>query len=290
MAGLGSHGSVIAIELAKSGIMDFALMDDDRLEVGNIWRHAVGLRYVGRLKTNAMKDLIREINPYAQVRSWAEKINWNNLKEIKEIIRESDLVICTTDERPSRLIVNRLCVEEATTCIFAAAFRRACGGQILRVRPHESLCYQCYCMYLRKKPEDQEVSRLGQAAGLAYTDRPVPIEPGLSTDIAPITTMVAKLAIQELMKNRKSTLQSLDKDLVASWFIWLNRREIDTQYEDLEPLEFNVDGLYILRWYGIDARPQPACPVCGDFAGQVEKKLGISYPPNDNTGNREVSL
>lgn len=289
IAGEGSFGSAVTIELVKSGIAIFYLMDHDRLEVGNISRHFAGLTHVGRLKTKVMDQLIKEVNPYARNSTFEEKVSWDNIDKVRDIVRKADLVICTTDDRPSRLIINRVCVEEATTCIFAAAYRRAHGGQIIRVRPHESLCYQCYCMYLQKESEDQEVSNPEQAEGLAYTDRPVAIEPGLSTDISPITTMVTKLAIQELMKGTKSTLQSLDDDLVAPWYLWLNRREADTQYANLVPLEFNLDGMHILRWYGIDVRRHSGCPVCGDFEHLLNKHFGIELPISSIPGKCKLA-
>ena len=117
----------------------------------------------------------------------------------------------------------------------------------------------------QEQAQDQEISSHRQAEGLAYTDRPVPIEPGLSTDIAPIGLMVVKLAIQELLKGTETTLRSLDKDLVASWYLWLNRREQGTQYESLRPLEYNIDGMHVLRWYGVSFERHPGCPVCGNF-------------------------
>ena len=120
-----------------------------------------------------------------------------------------------------------------------------------------------------------EISSRAQAEGLAYTDRPVSIEPGLSNDIAPICNMVVKLTIQALLNESQTTLRSLDDDLVASWYIFLNRREPGTQYENLGPLEFNMDGMRILRWYGIDVKPHEKCPVCGDFNRHLAKQEGI---------------
>ena len=58
-------------------------------------------------------------------------------------------------------------------------------------------------MLLPEQAQDQEISNRRAAEGLAYADRPVAIEPGLSTDIAPISLMVVKLAIQELLKDQK---------------------------------------------------------------------------------------
>lgn len=50
--GLGSGGSYIALELCKSSVMNFLFMDHDRLEVGNVMRHASGLSHIGRYKTD----------------------------------------------------------------------------------------------------------------------------------------------------------------------------------------------------------------------------------------------
>jgi molybdopterin/thiamine biosynthesis adenylyltransferase len=273
IAGQGSGGSFISIELASSGFMYFYLMDHDRLWIGNVVRHVAGISYVGRYKTKAMAQLIKDKNPYAKVYTWEERISWDNVETVRNIVKESDLIVCATDNRPSKLILNRVCVEENKPCIFAGAFRRAYGGQILFVKPNNSLCYQCFLMHLPEQAEDEEISNPEHAEELAYTDRPVPIEPGLSNDIKPISVMVVKLIIQELLKGTETTLRSLDEDLVAPWYLWLNRREINSQYESLEPLEFNVDGMHVLRWYGIAIERHPGCPVCGNFERyQVEAK------------------
>jgi len=280
VAGLGSGGAPTVIELAKSGVMHFDLLDHDRLEVANVARHMAGLSHVGRYKTKFLADAIREKDPYAEVRTWEIKVSWQNLEPIRKLVREADLVVCATDSRESRIILNKLCVAEKKTLIIAGAFRRAYGGQILRVRPGISLCYQCFLEAVPDRARDQEISSAEAAKRLAYTDRPVPIEPGLSTDIAPISLMVTKLAIQELLRGRKTTLDSLHEDLVAPWYLWLNRRERKTQYAHLKPLEFEIGGLHVLRWYGIAAERNPACPVCGDFVGEMAKRYGLEPPPD----------
>jgi len=267
--GLGSGGSQIALEMAKLGITDFDIMDHDRLEMGNVARHAAGLSNVGRYKTDVMRELILDKNPFAKVRARSKKVSWENVEMVRESVKRADLVVCATDSVPSRLILNRLCVEENTPCIFAGAFRRAYGGQVLFVRPGSGPCYQCFLMTIPEQARDMEISNRNRAEALAYTDRPVSIEPGLSNDIAPIGTMVVKLALNELLKERQTSLDSLDEDLVAPWYIWLNRREKETPYENLNPLEYNVDGMTILRWYGIDLRRHDNCPVCGSFGSRL---------------------
>lgn len=279
--GLGSGGSVIAIGLAQSGVMQFDLIDHDRLEVGNIARHVAGISQVGRLKTHVMRDLVHEKNPYAVVETSPEKICWDTMESLRGRIKEADLVICATDDRDSKKIVNRLCVQETKPLIVAGAFRRAYGGQVLRVRPGESLCFQCFINSLPQQDRDIEITSIEQAEGLAYTDKPVPVEPGLATDIAPINQMVVKLAIQELLQGSQTTLQSLDEDLVAPLYLWLNRREKETPYAELDPLEYNIDGMSVLRWYGVDISKDSACPECGDFLAQMQDQHGVTVKPED---------
>ena len=84
-----------------------------------------------------------------------------------------------------------------------------------------------------------------------------------------------KLAIQELLAGKDTTLRSLDEDLVAPWYVFVNRRELETDYEQLEPLEFNVDGMHILRWYGIALERNPDCPCCGAFVRNMAERHGI---------------
>jgi molybdopterin/thiamine biosynthesis adenylyltransferase len=272
--GVGSIGSAIVMYLAKSGVTKFDLIDGDRVDLANVVRHEAGVSRVGEYKTKVMAELIMEKNPYAEVHTWEENVRNENREEVRKIVQKVEIVICATDNRESRLIINRVCVEENKPCIFAGAFRRAYGGQILFIHPHVSLCYQCFCRFLPEQAGDQEISSPEQAASVAYGGPP---EPGLSTDLAPLSTMAVKLAVQELLKGAQTTLRSLDEDLVAPWYLWLNRREPGTQFEKLEPLGFSL-GLRILRWYGIKVDRDPACPVCGDFEGELVREKGLQLP------------
>jgi molybdopterin/thiamine biosynthesis adenylyltransferase len=276
VVGIGSGGAPIAMESVKAGVGHHILVDHDRLEVGNVARHLAGLSDVGRYKVDFMEQMIHEKNPGATVQKARLRIGWENREVARQLIRQANLVICGIDDHDGRLVINKLCVEENNPMIVAGVFRRAYGGQVLRVRPHLGPCYQCF---LRAQPEqarDQEVSSAAQAQRLAYTDRPVAIEPGLSTDIAPISLLVVKLAIHLLLAGKSTTLGSLDQDLVAPHYLWLNRREARTQFEKLRPLGFGLNGLRILRWYGCELERDPGCPVCGDFVSAEAAAQGVS--------------
>jgi molybdopterin/thiamine biosynthesis adenylyltransferase len=262
--GLGSGGAPIVLELAKLGITRHILMDHDRLEVANVGRHVAGLRDVGRRKTAFMAERLRDKNPYVQVETHDRRVAWDTQELVRDCIRRSDLVIAGVDDRQARVILNKLCLAENKPLIVPGAFRRAYGGQVLFVEPRVTPCYECFLAGMPDRARDEEIASADQAARLAYSDRPVPIEPGLSNDIAPISQMVVKLALQYLLRGRPTTLRSLDADLVAPWYLWLNRREPGTDYAELDPLGFTLDGLHVMRWYGIDFDRNPACPACGD--------------------------
>jgi len=268
--GLGSGGSSIAVELAKAGVGRFILCDHDRLEVGNLVRHICGLSDLGRFKTKAVRDQILGKNPSAQIETLEQRIDWDYLPKLKELVRRADLVFCCTDNRASRMLVNLACISEHRICIYGGTLNRAYGGHVLRVTPKVSMCYQCFVDLLPDKADDQEVASQEQANRVAYDDRVVPIEPGLANDIAPIAIMCVKFGILELLRGTETTLASLFEDLSNAWYLWLNRREPGTDYAGLNPLDTDgSDDLRILAWYGVANERDPGCPVCGDFASQL---------------------
>jgi len=262
VGGLGSVGSKVSLELASLGSAQ-DVVDHDRIEVANLVRHVASLGDVGRLKTKVMADAIRGKNPYADVETHEFEITWDTAEQLRALVRRMDLGICALDNHEGRLIWNKVCVDEGKPYLMAGAFHRAYGGQILFVRPGQTLCYQCFVMGSPKIAHDREIASPQAAARYRYSDHPVEPAPGLSNDIAPINQMIVKLAIQYLLKGRSAALRSLDEDLAAPWWIWLNRREPGTDYENLPPLGSDDDGPRILCWYPLARDPEANCPCCG---------------------------
>lgn len=295
--GLGTGGIQIALELAKSGVGKFKLIDPDRLEAGNVGRHHAGISFVGRKKVNVAKDLILDKNPFAQVETFPVFASEENKEMLIPIIENIDLIICANDNRQNKLFINSLCLAVKKPAIFAGAFRRAYGGQILRVRPGESACYHCFVLAMPEREVDQEISSEENAQEIAYSDMPVSVEPGLSMDVAPIGIMASKLALQELIKGKESTLHILDKDFEANWYFWINRPEPKTDYASLPPLSEsgplskNGNDMTILRWYGVYLEKDQGCPTCGDFSKVLREQYsldsgaikppGYSVPPSE---------
>ena len=273
--GLGTGGAHAAIELAKSGVGHFILVDRDRLSVGNVVRHPGGISQVGRFKVNVVRDLIREKNPEAQVSTYPVALEYENQDVIRELVKQAHVVVCGTDGRSSKLMVNQLCVDAGVVAVYGGAFRRAYGGQVLRVRPKKSPCHQCFVAAMPDEASDVEVSTSSDADAIAYSDQPVAVEPGLSLDVLPIANMVAKLALLELLAGEQSALNVLHRDFDAPWYLWLNRPEPGTQYATLPPLSESSDEMTIYRWYGIYFDRDPECPACGSFLSSIANNYGL---------------
>lgn len=71
IVGCGSVGSTLAENLARCGVKNFTLWDFDKVEQHNICNQMFTEQDVGELKVNALKRILREINP---------DINDSNLK------------------------------------------------------------------------------------------------------------------------------------------------------------------------------------------------------------------
>jgi molybdopterin/thiamine biosynthesis adenylyltransferase len=267
--GLGTGGAYAAIELAKCGVGRFILVDRDRLSVGNVVRHPGGISQVGRFKVNVVRDLIHEKNPDAQVSTHPIGLSYENQEKVRHLVEQADVVIGGTDNRQSKLLVNQLCVEAGVTAVYGGAFRRAYGGQVLRVRPKQSPCHQCFVAAMPDEASDVEISSSSDAEAVAYSDRPVAVEPGLSLDVLPIANLLTKLALLELLTDKQTTLSILRRDFDAPWYLWLNRPEPGTEYATWPPLSESSDEMTINRWYGIYFDRDPQCSACGDFLSSM---------------------
>ncbi|MDR2508532.1 MAG: sulfur carrier protein ThiS adenylyltransferase ThiF [Candidatus Ancillula sp.] len=78
VCGLGGLGSNIAIALARIGVGKLKLIDFDVVEPSNLNRQQYFISHLGMLKTDALKALIGEINPYIEVETVEAKITRDN--------------------------------------------------------------------------------------------------------------------------------------------------------------------------------------------------------------------
>ena len=92
--GLGGLGSNVAILLAKAGIGYLKLVDFDIVEASNLNRQQYRISHIGMKKTKAIKNIIKEINPFVKVDILDTKVDKENIssivKDIKIIVEAFD--------------------------------------------------------------------------------------------------------------------------------------------------------------------------------------------------------
>lgn len=127
IAGLGGLGSNIAAALVRSGIGRLVLADFDKVELSNINRQAYFLRDIGRRKTEALAEILREINPFCEIVKHDVHVDEKNCLEI---FGECPIVCEAFDGAEEKaMLVNTLLSESKTVKIIAgsgmAGFGRA---------------------------------------------------------------------------------------------------------------------------------------------------------------------
>src|SRR5258708_28876774 len=63
VAGCGSGGGSVALQLVMSGIRNFTLLDRDILGPENVIRHVCGRRFIGSKKVDALLEVLQDRNP-----------------------------------------------------------------------------------------------------------------------------------------------------------------------------------------------------------------------------------
>lgn len=101
--GAGTIGTSIAELFARSGITNIAIIDDDRLEIGNLSRHPLGLMQIGKYKSKEMEAFLNYANPHVKAEGINEELKYSD--KIIEKINQYDLIIdCTGEDSVLRTI------------------------------------------------------------------------------------------------------------------------------------------------------------------------------------------
>ncbi len=109
IAGLGGLGSNIAVSLTRAGVGRLMLVDFDRVELSNLNRQQYFVRHIGRYKTEALTEILRDINPYAEIHSQTVRVTEENASEIFKDYN----IVCEAFDRPENkaMLINTLLTE-----------------------------------------------------------------------------------------------------------------------------------------------------------------------------------
>lgn len=193
--GLGSIGSVAALEMARAGVGKFTLIDPDTIGIHNLCRHICDLSELGMEKVTAVAKRIRRVLPDAKVRTYVEDSN-RDPQQTLQYCSKADILLVATDTENSRRLANWIAHQHHIPVVFAGLLERAIGGRVWRVFPGKTACYECY-------PREQFPSRGTVAYSELQSPRDLTIQPGLGNDIAFITHLAVRYVFDSLYKTRQ---------------------------------------------------------------------------------------
>lgn len=141
--GAGGLGSPAALYLGSAGVGRLTLVDDDRVDLTNLQRQiAHTTARVGQPKVESARAAVAAINPDAQVRALAQRVEGDGLDAL---VREAGVVLDCSDNFETRHAINAACVRTRVPLVAGAAIRF--DGQISVYDPRDPTC-PCYaCVF-----------------------------------------------------------------------------------------------------------------------------------------------
>lgn len=231
IVGCGSGGSYIAEELVKSGITNLILVDDEYLTTENILRHHCNIRDVGLKKVDALKKSLEKINPKISVKTFDTKVNIVSSKLEKEISSSKLLINATASIEE---ILNEICWQYSIPSIHPKVYPLGFGGEIIRVIPKVTPCYECLNNQLASLIESIDKSDDLPVQGIINYNETEEGEmlptPSLSVDARFISLIASKMALEVLNNNE---IQKLEAE--SNIILWGNERKwiFNQSYESL---------------------------------------------------------
>ncbi len=205
--GCGSVGSLAALELAKAGVGRFMLTDNDIFGYHNICRHQCGIYDVGRYKTEALRDRILQINPYAEVKTFNMQIQNVPIDELNQFCNPDTIVIGGADNREGDLYGNQIAQQAGMPFMSIGCWERAFAGEIFYCLPSGMPTYEDFV-----EVTGVMSGRVTQNRRFYTTEddlRKISFEPGISVDIDFVTVIAMKLAIDILNRDNPNYTKRL---------------------------------------------------------------------------------
>ena len=145
--GLGAIGSPLVEALAREGVGDFILCDPDRLRPGNVARHALDLRSVGKFKAEAVEEQLACVNPWVATRT--ETQNLSHPDVLAALVDTADLVVgAIGDDLQEELLGEAInSSDNRPPMILARTLHGGAAFRVALIRPGIDACIACLAAY-----------------------------------------------------------------------------------------------------------------------------------------------
>lgn len=130
ICGLGGLGSNIAISLARAGVGKLILIDFDKVDVTNLHRQQYKASQIGRYKTEALSENLKEIAPYVELETHTIRMTEEN---VVELLKEADVICEAFDDAQAKAMLTNTVLEKFPQKYLVAASGMAGIGSANRI-------------------------------------------------------------------------------------------------------------------------------------------------------------
>lgn len=203
IAGGGSGGFKVGMDLVRAGIGSVIIADDDVMAYHNVGRHVCGIHDVGRYKVDCFRERAADINPNCKVYTFRELIQHIDPAALAQIIWKDSIILCCADNRHAGYVCNELADKYHIPMIDAGCGPRASTGEVFFYKPDSGMaCYTC------TYGKDNGVDYSNQAIRRRFYATEIELEkmhfqPGMFMDIELTAIFEAKLAVDLLMEGEE---------------------------------------------------------------------------------------
>ncbi|MHB1127128.1 MAG: thiazole biosynthesis adenylyltransferase ThiF [Bacillota bacterium] len=165
VVGAGGLGSPASLYLAAAGVGTIGIVDSDTVDLSNLQRQILhSTADVGKPKTESAQETLNSLNPDVNVIAYPTRLDKDN---IRDMIRDYDVIIDGVDNFPTRFLLNDACVFTGKPLVEAGILRW--DGMVMTIIPGEGPCYRCVFPEPPPNgavPSCQEAGVLGAVAGV----------------------------------------------------------------------------------------------------------------------------
>ena len=131
VCGLGGLGSNIAVSLARAGVGRLMLIDFDRVDLTNLHRQQYRADQIGRYKTEALRENLSDIAPYAEFDIHTARITESNAAEL---LTGADVICEAFDDAESKAMLVNTVLETMPSVFLVASSGMAGLGSANAIR------------------------------------------------------------------------------------------------------------------------------------------------------------
>lgn len=247
--GVGSGGSLLATYLAKSGVKNLVLIDGDRYEEHNIVRHLCSMDDIGRKKTLATKEFIKNRIPDVNIDTLEEVFKRDTTqKEQKflEMLGDCDLIVSATGAHNINFEIESFVqsLDANIPVLYAGMFENLKGGILMRVdeSKDDPSYHEAYEDVVEEDAEGVDVQSVDvEGTYQSPEEEDAHSEPGLGIDVDNLTVFLAKRCLYELLEDQDHNLYQFDESV----YVWANRQFDGPSFEEdlwysYAPLELTI--------------------------------------------------